>query len=263
MAPDAYRSLESRTALVCGSSRGIGGACAEEPARLGARIILAARDAAALQRVRSGLAGDDHRILAADFDDPAALREAAAGALAEAGAIHILINNSGGPASGPILAAQPGEFLAAFTRHLVGGQILAQLLVPGMKRAGYGRILNIVSTSVRQPIRGLGVSNTIRAAMASWAKTLATELAPDGITVNNILPGATRTDRLAEIIRARARGTGRPEAEIEAEMISEIPAGRFALPEEIAAVAGFLAGPAAGYVTGVSVPVDGGRTMAL
>ena len=263
MAPETSRTLESRTALVCGASRGIGRACAEELARLGARIILAARDGAALQRVSSGLAGAGHRILAVDFEDAAALREAAAGALGEAGDIHILINNSGGPASGPILAAQPGEFLAAFSRHLIAGQILAQLLVPGMKRAGYGRIMNIVSTSVRQPIRGLGVSNTIRAAMASWAKTLAAELAPDGITVNNILPGATRTDRLAEIIRARARGTGRPEAEIEAEMIGEIPAGRFARPEEIAAMAGFLAGPAAGYITGASLPVDGGRTMAL
>jgi 3-oxoacyl-[acyl-carrier protein] reductase len=132
-----------------------------------------------------------------------------------------------------------------------------------MKRAAYGRILNIISTSVRQPIRGLGVSNTVRAAVASWAKTLSAELAADGITVNNILPGATRTDRLAEIIRVRARGTGRQEAEIEAEMLREIPAGRFAAPEEIAAVVGFLAGPAAAYVTGVSLPVDGGRTSAL
>src|SRR5262245_20791670 len=200
MSSETGRSLESRTALVCGASRGIGRACAEELAGLGARVILAARDAGALEKARGGLAGGDHRILVADFDDPPALRQAASAALQEAGAIHILINNSGGPAPGPILAAQPGEFLAAFSRHLIAGQILAQLLVPGMKRAGYGRILNIVSTSVRQPIRGLGVSNAIRAAMASWAKTLAAELAPEGITVNNLLPGATRTERLSEII---------------------------------------------------------------
>ncbi len=248
---------------MCGASRGIGKACAQEIARLGANVIVAARDPAALEQVLSELAGTNHRSLAVDFDDTAALRQAATGALEKVGTIHILINNSGGPASGPILAAQPEQFLAAFSRHLVASQILAQLLVPGMKRAGYGRIVNIVSTSVRQPIPGLGVSNTIRAAMAGWAKTLATELAPDGITVNNILPGATRTDRLAEIVRARARASGSSEAEIEAEMIGEIPAGRFARPEEIAAVAGFLAGPAAGYVTGVSLPVDGGRTMVL
>ena len=263
MASETDRFLESRTALVCGASRGIGRACARELARLGARVVVAARDAAALNEVLSALSGADHRLLAVDFDDPAALRQSAAGLLEKVGTVHILINNSGGPASGPILAAQPGEFLAAFSRHIVASQILAQLLVPGMKRAGYGRILNIVSTSVKQPIRGLGVSNAVRAAMASWAKTLATELAADGITVNNILPGATRTDRLAEIIRDRAKASGRAEGEIEAEMIREIPAGRFARPEEIAAVAGFLAGPSAGYVTGVSLPVDGGRTMAL
>lgn len=263
MTPETDRSLESRTALVCGSSRGIGRACALELARRGARVILAARDAAALQQVRSELPGKDHRILVADFDDAAALHEAAAGVLEEVGAIHVLVNNSGGPPAGPILAAGPGEFLAAFSRLLIAGQVLSQLLVPGMKRAAYGRILNIISTSVRQPIRGLGVSNTVRAAVASWAKTLSAELAADGITVNNILPGATRTDRLAEIIRVRARGTGRQESEIEAEMLREIPAGRFAAPEEIAAVVGFLAGPAAAYVTGVSLPVDGGRTSAL
>ena len=263
MTSEADRFLESRTALVCGASRGIGRACARELARLGARVVVAARDAAALQEVLSGLPGEGHRLLAADFDDTQALRQAAAGVLERVGTIHILINNSGGPASGPILAAPAAQFQAAFSRHLVASQILAQLLVPGMKRAGYGRILNIVSTSVKQPIRGLGVSNAVRAAMASWAKTLATELASDGITVNNILPGATRTDRLAEIIRERAKTSGRAEGEIEAEMIREIPAGRFARPEEIAAVAGFLAGPSAAYVTGVSLPVDGGRTMAL
>ncbi|HEU5181610.1 MAG TPA: SDR family oxidoreductase [Candidatus Polarisedimenticolia bacterium] len=263
MASEADRSLQSRTALICGASRGIGRACALELARLGARVIVAARDPHALQKVLSELAGKDHLPLAVDFEDTAALRLSTAGTLEKVGTIHILINNSGGPASGPTLAAQPEQFLAAFSRHLVASQILAQLLVPGMKRAGYGRILNIVSTSVRQPIRGLGVSNTIRAAMAGWSKTLATELAPDGITVNNILPGATRTDRLAEIVRARAKTSGRSEEEIEAEMIEEIPAGRFARPEEIAAAVGFLASPPAGYITGVSLAVDGGRTMAL
>ncbi len=262
MTSEADRSLQSRTALVCGASRGIGRACALELARQGAKVIVAARDPQALEKVISEL-GKDHLPLAVDFEDTAALRLAAAGILEKVGTIHILINNSGGPPFGPTLGAPPEQFLAAFSRHLLASQILSQLLVPGMKRARYGRILNIVSTSVRQPIRGLGVSNTIRAAMAGWSKTLATELAPDGITVNNILPGATRTDRLVEIVRARAKASGRSEEEIEAEMIEEIPAGRFARPEEIAAAAGFLASPLAGYITGVSLAVDGGRTMAL
>jgi 3-oxoacyl-[acyl-carrier protein] reductase len=183
--------------------------------------------------------------------------------LEQGGRFQILLNNAGGPPGGPLLEAETPALLRAFTNHLLCNQVLAQLLVPGMKESGYGRIINIVSTSIRQPIRGLGVSNTVRAAVASWAKTLSSELAPFGITVNNLLPGATRTDRLLQIIRDRARAAGKTEEEIEDEMRREIPAGRFAEPEEIAAAAAFLSLPAAGYITGISLAVDGGRTLAL
>jgi 3-oxoacyl-[acyl-carrier protein] reductase len=263
--------LRGKAALVCGASRGIGRACARELARLGARVTLVARSEESLQRALAEIpaeGGPDgapplHDYLAADFDDPATVRGSVSRYLEQGGIFQILVNNSGGPPGGSILEAEPPAFLKAFSNHLLCNQILAQLLVPGMKEAGFGRIINVISTSIRQPIRGLGVSNTVRAAVASWAKTLSSELAPFGITVNNVLPGATRTDRLLQIIRDRARAAGKTEAEIEEEMKREIPAGRFAEPEEIAAAAAFLALPAAGYVNGISLAVDGGRTLAL
>jgi 3-oxoacyl-[acyl-carrier protein] reductase len=257
------RMLEGKTALVCGASRGMGRACAAEFARQGARVVLAARGEETLRQTLETLDPGPHRILCVDFRDPTVVRTFAQRLVAEMGAIQILLNNSGGPPSGPILDAPPEAFEVALKSHLIASQLLSQILVPGMKGSGYGRIVNIISTSVKQPIRGLGVSNTVRAAMASWAKTLSAELAPFGITVNNILPGATRTERLTEIIRERSRATGRSEGEIEEEMRREIPAGRFGHPEEIAAVAAFLAGPGASYITGASLPVDGGRTLAL
>jgi len=181
----------------------------------------------------------------------------------ENGPIHILVNNTGGPPPGPVTEASPDQFTSWFSRHLVCNHILAQATMPGMQAAGYGRIINIISTSVKQPIPGLGVSNTIRAAVAGWAKTLATEVAAQGITVNNVLPGATMTDRLRSIIQRKAEAAGTSEQEAEARMQAEIPAGRFGAPEEIAAAVGFLAGPTAGYITGVSLAVDGGRISSL
>jgi 3-oxoacyl-[acyl-carrier protein] reductase len=263
--------LRGKAALMCGASRGIGFACARELARLGARVTLVARSEESLQKALKELpaeGGPDgapplHDYLAADFDNPSAVGDLISRYLEQGGTFQILLNNTGGPPGGPILEAEPPAFLKAFTNHLICNQVLARLLVPGMKESAYGRIINIISTSVRQPIRGLGVSNTVRAAVASWAKTLSSDLAPFGITVNNVLPGATRTDRLLQIIRDRARASGRSEAEIEEEMKREIPAGRFAEPEEIATAAGFLALPAAGYITGISLAVDGGRTVAL
>jgi 3-oxoacyl-[acyl-carrier protein] reductase len=174
-----------------------------------------------------------------------------------------LVNNTGGPAAGPVLDASAEAFLSAFTHHLLVNQKLAQLVVPGMRRAGYGRIVNVISTSVKAPLHGLGVSNTVRAAVGNWAKTLATELAPSGITVNNVLPGATATERLSAIIEGRAQRTGRPYSEIEHEMKAEVPMGRFADPAEIAAAVAFMASPAASYITGINIPVDGGRTPNL
>jgi 3-oxoacyl-[acyl-carrier protein] reductase len=177
--------------------------------------------------------------------------------------VHILINNSGGPAGGPVTNAKPEEFLQAFQQHLICNHIITQLVIDGMKAEGYGRIINIISTSVKIPLRDLGVSNTIRGAVASWAKTMANELGEYGITVNNVLPGATTTERLTTIIANKAAKTGKTVAEIEHEMMNETPARRFGKPEEIAAMAAFLASPAAAYVNGTSIPVDGGRTGSI
>ncbi len=254
---------------MCGSTRGIGRACAFELARLGAHVTLLARDAQALLRTRDDLSKaswptPEHDCLVADFTDPHQVSRLVREYLERSGtAAHILVNNTGGPPSGTILDAHHDQFVAAFASHLLCNHLLAQAVIPGMKRAGYGRIINIVSTSVKQPIAGLGVSNTVRGAVASWAKTLASEVARSGITVNNVLPGATRTDRLLSIIEHRAKSLGVTAQEVEHTMKSEIPARRFAEPEEIAAAVGFLASPAASYITGVSLAVDGGRTNCL
>ncbi len=248
------KTLSGKSALVCGSSRGIGRACAVAFAGAGVRVTLLARRRAALEAVREELPGEGHDVLVADFDRPEQVRETVAAYLETAPPFHVLLNNTGGPPAGEICGARPEEFRQAFERHLVCSHLLVQLLLEGMKAEGYGRVINIISTSVRQPIPGLGVSNTIRGAMAAWAKTLAGEVAPLGITVNNVLPGATDTDRLRELIDT-------PE-KVQAWM-EKIPAGRFARPEETAAAVLFLASPAAAYITGVSLPVDGGRTECL
>ncbi|NNE28225.1 MAG: SDR family oxidoreductase [Saprospiraceae bacterium] len=258
-------NLQGKRALVCGASRGIGRAAAFELASLGAQVTLLARTENTLRDLQAQLPiieNAQHGYLAADFQDHEGL-ESKVRELLKAGPIHILVNNSGGPAGGPILEAKPEAFLAAFKQHLISGQILAQLLIPGMKEEGFGRIVNVISTSVKQPIGGLGVSNTTRGAVANWAKTLATEVASFGITVNNVLPGSTDTERLAEIFTARARRNN-SSIEVEREKMRKIvPAGRFAAPEEIAAAIGFLASPAAAYVNGINFPVDGGRTKSL
>ncbi len=252
--------------MVCGSTQGIGKAVALELASLGASVTLVARNEESLRQVKSELstsAGQHHAAVTVDFNDPGALREKAARYVRESAPIHILVNNSGGPKGGPILDADLQEFVNTFSQHLLCNHILAQAVIPGMKAARYGRIVNIISTSVKQPIPGLGVSNTVRAAVASWAKTLAGEVARFGITVNNILPGMTRTGRLDYVIRSRAERAGRTVEDITREMIAEIPAGRYADPRELAAVAAFLCSPAASYVNGVSLPVDGGRTTSF
>ncbi|MGH7656892.1 MAG: SDR family NAD(P)-dependent oxidoreductase, partial [Gemmatimonadales bacterium] len=192
--------LQGKRALVCGSTQGIGLACATEFARAGATITLLARNPAALEEVAGKLPGGPHAWLVADFQDPAAVRDTAARWLDQNGPVHILVNNTGGPPGGPVLEAEGEEFERAFAAHLLCNQHLARLVVPGMRTLGYGRIVNIISTSVKQPIPGLGVSNTIRGAVASWSKTVAGEVGKDGITVNNVLPGATRTGRLERLM---------------------------------------------------------------
>lgn len=257
--------LSGKNALVCGSSKGIGKAAAIELAKLGANITLVARSANVMADLIKQLArksGQTHDFLAADFNDRDDLKRKITG-LTTVKTIHILVNNTGGPPAGPIAESAEEAFLEAFQNHLICNQLLTQHVVPGMKKAQYGRIINIVSTSVKQPLEGLGVSNTVRAAVAGWAKTWSNELAPFGITMNNVLPGATDTDRLRDLIRNKAAKLGVPEAEIVQQMEAEIPMGRFAVKEEIASVVAFLATPAAAYLTGVSIPVDGGRIKGL
>jgi 3-oxoacyl-[acyl-carrier protein] reductase len=256
--------LHGKRAIVCGASKGIGRAAAQELASLGAEVTLVARNAAALETAKATLANPDrHHFFAADFQNPQQLREKIEAHIAQHGLIHILVNNTGGPAPGPVSTATLDQFQGAFTQHLLCNHVLALAVIPGMKAEKYGRIINVISTSVKIPIPGLGVSNTIRAAVANWSKTLATEVAPFGITVNNILPGATDTDRLAEIMANKAQKSGQSLAGIIAHEAATIPAGRFARPEELAQTIAFLASPAAAYITGINLPVDGGRTGCL
>jgi 3-oxoacyl-[acyl-carrier protein] reductase len=257
-------SLEGRRAVVCGASRGIGRAIATVLADMGAQLTLVARDRDALSSVAEKLPGGaaQHAIRPLDVTDSAAVAAAFTEIAAES-PVHVLINNTGGPAAGTAYDARPEDFVQGFRQHLVTAQIATQALVPGMKKAGYGRIINITSTSVKEPIPGLGVSNTIRAAVASWAKTISRELAPHGITVNNILPGFTNTERLDYLFKQRADKAGSSVEEIERAALANVPAGRFARPEEIAWAVGFLASPQAAYINGINVPVDGGRMASL
>lgn len=258
--------LTGKTAMVCGSTQGIGKASAIELALLGANCILVARNEEALKEAIKDLdvsKGQKHQFLAVDFQSPKILKDKVESHVATHGNVHILVNNTGGPPSGLIQNAKVDEFIQAFNNHLVCNHILVQALIEGMKKEQYGRIINIISTSVKMPLKGLGVSNTIRAAVANWSKTLSNEVASYGITVNNVLPGATLTGRLNTIIENKSKNTGESLNEIKNEMESEIPLGRFAEPSEIANAVAFLASPAASYITGINVPVDGGRTGCL
>jgi len=258
--------LTDRHALVCGASQGIGRACAIELALLGASVTVLARHADALRQLVHDLpranAAQQHDFLVGDAADTDGLRRAAHGLVAER-PVHILVNNTGGPPPGPVHGAQIEAFVAAYRMHLIANHVLAEEVIPGMQAAGYGRIVNIISTSVKEPIAGLGVSNTTRWAVASWAKTLATELAPFGITVNNVLPGSTNTQRIEHIVATRAEKSGVSIAEAQQAMEAEVPARRFAEPAETAAAVAFLASPAAAYINGINLPVDGGRTRSL
>lgn len=258
-------SLEHRTALICGSSQGIGLAAARELAMLGANCILLARNEQSLQAAVASLdtsSGQQHRFAVADFSIPSTVQQAVA-QLDLPTPVSILVNNTGGPKPGVIIDASAAQFLDAFQQHIVVNQLLSQAMVPGMKQLGYGRIINIVSTSVKIPLNNLGVSNTIRGAVASWAKTMANELGEFGITVNNVLPGFTSTARLKSLAETLAANKGITVEEQELSMQQEVPLKRFGKAEEIAALVAFLASPAASYITGTNIPVDGGRTGSL
>ncbi len=258
--------FSGQRALVCGSTQGIGYATARLFAEHGANVTLFARNAERLQAAVDTLpkiaAAQEHHFLVADFQNTDAIK-AALQPYVEDHPISIVVNNSGGPPPGPIVNSQEEAFLTAFRQHLLANHIIVQSVLPTMQSQRFGRIINIISTSVREPIPGLGVSNTIRGAVASWAKTLSRELAPWNITVNNVLPGATETQRLQQLIANKAAQTGQSVEELRKQLEAEIPMGRFAHPSEIAAVVVFLASNAASYITGVSIHVDGGRMRCL
>ena len=259
-------NLKGKCALVCGSSQGMGKAIAIQLASQGANIILFARNQASLESVLKELdssQGQHHDILIADFSDTNQVKNVLNNYLKTGIVIEILINNTGGPAPGPAHSALSDDFLAAFNQHLICNHQMMKLLLAGMKQSSYGRIINVISTSVKQPLIGLGVSNTVRGAVASWAKTLANELGQYNITVNNVLPGATNTTRLEAIIKNKAAKKGISIEKMAAEEKAIIPMRRFGEANEFADAVGFLASPAASYITGINLPVDGGRTSCL
>ncbi len=258
-------SLEGKFAIICGSTQGIGLAIAEELALLGASCTLVARNEEALKESIIKLdtqLRQQHGYLIADFNKPDEVKKVIEEHVAKH-PVHILINNTGGPAAGPIIEATEEAFLNTFNQHLICNHILAKAVVPSMKKEGFGRIINIISTSVKIPLKNLGVSNTIRGAVASWAKSMANELGQFNITVNNVLPGFTSTNRLSTLIENIAKRGNTVVEIVEKNMVEEVPMKRFADASEVAAVAAFLASPAASYVNGVSIPVDGGRTGSI
>ena len=258
--------MNEKHALVCGSSKGIGASTAVELAKLGVTITLLARDKESLSNVLERLdtsRQQKHNFIIADFDDPHKLKDTIDQHVANNPTIHILINNSGGPKPGPIMDANLQDFISAFKRHLICNHILVQAVVPKMKEARFGRIINITSTSVKEPIKGLGISNTIRGAVANWAKTLSFELGEFGITVNNILPGYTDTQRLKEIFLNKSKKSNYDIESIISDAHSQIPLGRFADPKETAKAICFLASEDASYINGINLPVDGGRLSTL
>lgn len=258
-------NLLGKVAVVCGSTQGIGKAIAIQLAKSGAAIILVARNEEKLKQTLAELdstQNQHHAYYLADYSDIHSVQKTAK-EISVNHKVHILVNNTGGPPAGKAINANYEEFLTAFNNHLINNHNMVQALVPSMKTEIYGRIINIISTSVKVPLHNLGVSNTIRGAVGNWAKTLANELASSNITVNNILPGATETERLSTIITNKSNQQQVAIDSVKQEMLNEIPMGRFGKPEEVAYATVFLASPFAAYITGTNVVVDGGRTPCL
>lgn len=259
-------SLQGKRAMVCGSSQGIGWASAKLLAEMGAEVCLVARSENKLKQnidLLDNSSAQVHHYLVADFSSPQGLKTALESHLSKEEPYHILVNNTGGPPAGPAHSADLEEYLNAFNQHLACNHILVQALLPGMKGFGEGRIVNVISTSVKMPLKGLGVSNTIRGAVANWSKTLANELGAFNITVNNVLPGATETGRLTSIIENKAKKMGVSKEDAAASMLAEVPLKRFAQPKEVASAVAFLCSDEAAYISGINIPVDGGRTGCL
>lgn len=258
--------LKGKRAVVCGSTQGLGLAAATEIALLGAEVVLMSRNEENLQQAVNSLSilhRQEHSYLVADFQNPDEVKNKIENFLSAGKDVHILVNNTGGPPPGNTKDATTDDFLAAFNAHLICNQLLAQAIIPSMKRSGYGRIVNIISTSVREPIPGLAVSNTIRGAVAAWAKTLANEVGEFGITVNNVLPGYTKTARYKSLVENKMENWDKTEDEVEKILTGNIPLKRIGTPAEFGAVVAFLCSPSASYITGVSLPIDGGKISGI
>ena len=258
-------NLQNKTAWVFGGSKGIGRAIAIELSKAGANILLIARNKTALQKTLKELCvkrQQEHDFISLDMSNPDSV-VAALKSYRNVHSVDIVVNNSGGPAGGPAHTADLSEYVHGFYQHVLSAQAISRVALQQMKRKQFGRIINIISTSVKQPIPGLGVSNTIRGAMANWAKTLASELGQFGVTVNNILPGATNTERLHGLIEASSKNKNISKQSLVEKMKKDIPVGRFAEPQEIAGAVVFLCSDFANYINGVNLPIDGGRTKSL
>lgn len=253
--PFSSSALEGKHAIVCGASKGIGAATAKMLAKAGAKVTAVSRNPHALLEE---LEGDGHTVISLDLED----REAIDNFISTIEECHILINNAAGPPGGPLLDNKVEDFEAPFRRHLHASHTLVRGLVPKMEAAGMGRIVNIISTSVREPIPNIGLSNTLRGAMASWAKSLSREL-PTCITINNVLPGFTDTDRLGSLASSINAKTGKSIEEIHAGWMSQVPIERLIDPLETGAAIAYLCMPIAGGIRGVSLAVDGGRMRSI
>lgn len=257
--------IVGRTALVAASSKGLGRAVAEELAAEGARVVLCARGAEALEATRAALAdsGAEVTAVAADLTDPLQVERVIEVGVQAFGPIDILITNTGGPPPGPFESHTPEAWSEAVRQNLDSVLNLTRSVLPAMKERRWGRIITITSVAVKQPVDGLILSNSIRAAVTGFAKTLANEVAPFGITVNNVMPGYTRTERLDQLAADIAERSGGSVEDAFSAWEGQIPLGRVGDPREFAALVAFLASERASYITGTSIAVDGGAIKAL